>query len=111
MNTSEVPPSRTRRSIPNSRSTSGGDNAEVGSSRMMMRAPDDSTRASSTSCCRPSGSELMAAAGSTSMPRRCRWALASRRIRRQSTSPARLSGCVPSMTFSATDSSGTMLSS
>ena len=34
---------------------SGGESAEVGSSRMMIRAPENSTRPSSTSCCRPSG--------------------------------------------------------
>ena len=49
------------RSTSNRRSTSGGDSAEVGSSRMMMRAPENSTRASSISCCRPIGSEPMRA--------------------------------------------------
>ncbi len=38
------PLSRSRRSTSNRRSTSGGDSAEVGSSRMMMRAPENSTR-------------------------------------------------------------------
>ena len=39
-----------RRSTSNSRSTSGGDSAEVGSSRMTIRAPENSTRAISISC-------------------------------------------------------------
>ena len=40
MKTMLRPASRNRRSRPNSRSTSGGESAEVGSSRMMMRAPE-----------------------------------------------------------------------
>ena len=63
------PASRSRRSTPNRRSTSGGDSAEVGSSRMMMRAPENSTRESSTSCCKPSGSAPIGVRGSTAMPR------------------------------------------
>ena len=55
MKTIAVPCSRSRRSVANSRSTSGGDSAEVGSSRMMMRAPENSTRAISISCCSPIG--------------------------------------------------------
>ena len=39
MKTIAVPSSRSRRRVENRRSTSGGDSAEVGSSRMMMRAP------------------------------------------------------------------------
>ena len=50
MNTMLRPASRSRRSSANSRWTSGGESAEVGSSRMMIRAPENSTRASSTSC-------------------------------------------------------------
>ncbi len=57
MNTNDVPASsRTRRSMANSRAISGGERAEVGSSRMMRRAPEESTRANSTSCCSPIGS-------------------------------------------------------
>ncbi len=41
MKTMLVPSSRSRRSVANSRSTSGGERAEVGSSRMMMRAPGE----------------------------------------------------------------------
>ena len=63
-----VPRSLSRRSTANSRSTSGGDSAEVGSSRMMMRAPEKSTRASSISCCRPIDSGPCARADR----RRCR---------------------------------------
>ncbi len=63
------PLARSRRSTANSRSISGGDRAEVGSSRMMMRAPENSTRDSSTSCCRPIGSVPSVTPGSTSMPR------------------------------------------
>ena len=37
-----------------------------------MRAPENSTRAISTSCCRPSGSAPGRRRGSTSMPSRCR---------------------------------------
>src|SRR5881227_3746090 len=44
MKTIAVPSSRKRRSVANSRSTSGGERAEVGSSRMTMRAPENSTR-------------------------------------------------------------------
>ena len=46
---------RTRRSTSNNRAISGGERAEVGSSRMTIRAPENSTRASSTSCCTPIG--------------------------------------------------------
>ena len=38
------PPSRSLARTANKRSISGGDNAEVGSSRMMMRAPENNTR-------------------------------------------------------------------
>ena len=55
MKTMLVPSSRSRRKVANRRSTSGGESAEVGSSRMMMRAPENSTRAISISCCRPIG--------------------------------------------------------
>ncbi len=48
-----VPSPLSRRSTANSCLISGGDSAEVGSSRMMIRAPLNSTRPSSTSCCRP----------------------------------------------------------
>ena len=48
-----------RRRTLNRRSTSGGESAEVGSSRMMMRAPEKSTRAISISCCRPIGRSPM----------------------------------------------------
>ena len=57
------------RRTPNSRSISGGDKAEVGSSRMMMRAPENSTRESSTSCCTPIGKSPSRARGSMSSPR------------------------------------------
>ena len=53
----------------NRRSISGGDNAEVGSSRMMMRAPENRTRESSTSCCTPIGKSPRRARGSMSSPR------------------------------------------
>ena len=55
MKTMAVPSSRSRRKVANRRSTSGGESAEVGSSRMMMRAPENSTRAISINCCRPIG--------------------------------------------------------
>ena len=95
MKTMLRPSSRSRCSIANRRSTSGGDSAEVGSSRMMMRAPENSTRASSISCCRP--------IGRSPMPRHridvdaetvARCSPASRAMRRQSTMPSRLVGCV-----------------
>ena len=81
----------------NRRSTSGGDSAEVGSSRMMMRAPENSTRASSISCCRPIGSAPMrraridvdAEARRGARARLARHARASRRCR------AALTGCLP----------------
>ncbi len=69
MNTMLCPASRSRRSKPNSRSISGGESADVGSSRIIMRAPENSTRATSTSCCRPSGRPPILARGSTSIPR------------------------------------------
>ena len=68
MKTMAVPSSRSRRKVANRRSTSGGESAEVGSSRMMMRAPENSTRAISISCCRPIGRSPSRASGSTSMP-------------------------------------------
>ena len=49
------PSARNLRNTPKRRATSGGDKAEVGSSRMMMRAPENSTRDSSTNCCKPDG--------------------------------------------------------
>ena len=61
MKTMLRPLARTPRSTSNRRCTSGGDRAEVGSSRMTMRAPENSTRASSISCCRPIASEPMRA--------------------------------------------------
>ncbi len=76
-----------------------------------MRAPEDSTRASSTICCKPSGSEPAGARGSASMPKLRSCSSARRTMPRQSTSPRRPTGCLPSATFSATDSSGTMDSS
>ena len=63
MKTKLLPRSLRRRSTAKSRSTSGGDSAEVGSSRMMMRAPEKSTRASSISCCSPIESEPMRSRG------------------------------------------------
>ena len=62
MKTMLRPDSRSRRSTPNSRSTSGGESAEVGSSRMMMRAPENRTRLISTSCWMPIGNEPIAGA-------------------------------------------------
>ncbi len=111
MNTIPRPVARNRPSSWNSVSTSGGDSAEVGSSKIRMRAPDDSTRASSTICCRPSGSEPAGARGSASMPRLRSCAAARRIMPPQSITPSRFTGCLPSATFSATDSSGTMDSS
>ena len=70
MKTMLRPSWRNRRRTPNSRSTSGGDSAEVGSSRMMMRAPENSTRAISTSCCTPIARSRMRRRGSISTPRR-----------------------------------------
>ena len=63
------PSSRSFARTPNSRSISGGDKAEVGSSRMMMRAPENSTRDSSTSCCTPIGKSPSRARGLMSSPR------------------------------------------
>ena len=90
----------------NSRSISGGDKAEVGSSRMMMRAPENSTRDSSTSCCTPIGKSPSRARGSMSSPRLLSCSLAWRAMKRQATMPKRLTGCTPRNTFSATVSSG-----
>ncbi len=111
MKTMLLPAAFSRRSTWNSRSISGGDSAEVGSSRMIMRAPENSTRVSSTSCCSPIGSAPIRARGSTMMPSPCRCRLASRAMPGQSTSPSRPTGWTPRKTFSATLSSGTMLSS
>ena len=91
-----------RRSTANSRATSGGDSAEVGSSRIRMRAPENSTRLSSTSCCRPTGSAPMRVRGSMSSPRLAISRFASAFIRAQSTVPSGVSGCAPRNTFSAT---------
>ena len=41
----------------------GSSSAAVGSSRMMICAPENSTRESSTSCCRPTGREPMVVVG------------------------------------------------
>ena len=100
------------RSTANRRSTSGGDSAEVGSSRMMMRAPENSTRAISISCCRPIGRSPMprhridvdAEVGELLAAPRAPW-------RASRTRPRRLVGCLPRKTFSATVRSGATLSS
>ena len=105
------PLARSRRSTANSRSISGGDSAEVGSSRMMMRAPENSTRDSSTSCCRPMGSVPSVTPGSMSMPRLSSCSAAAFFMPLQSTMPNRFTGCTPRNTFSATLRSGTTLSS
>ena len=94
MKTMLRPDAFTPRSTSNRRCTSGGDKAEVGSSRMTMRAPENSTRASSISCCRPIASEPMRALGSASMPRLARCSRAPSTIARQSTIPPRV-GCLP----------------
>ena len=111
MKTMLVPSSRNVFSVANRRSTSGGDSAEVGSSRMMMRAPEDSTRAISISCCRPIGRSPSRDIGSTSMPNRFNCSPASRAMRRHCTRPKRLVGWLPRNTFSATVRSGATLSS
>ena len=63
------PPSRSLSRTANRRSISGGDNAEVGSSRIMMRAPENSTRDSSTSCWTPIGKSPRRARGLMARPR------------------------------------------
>ena len=85
-----VPSALSRRSTANRRSISGGDRAEVGSSRMMMRAPLNRTRPSSTSCCRPSGNRPHSWPGSRSIPSRCRCVLGLARHR----APAHDAGAV-----------------
>ena len=95
----------------NRRSISGGDNAEVGSSRMMIRAPENRTRESSTSCCTPIGKSPSLARGLMSSPRFLSCIAAASAIRRQATTPKRLTGCEPRKTFSATLKSGATLSS
>ena len=58
------------RSTPKSCSTSGGDRADVGSSRMMMRAPENRTRASLDQLLQPDRQgRRCAVRGSTSSPR------------------------------------------
>ena len=111
MKTMERPSARSRRSTSNSCFTSGGDSADVGSSRMMICAPENSTRESSTSCCRPTGSEPMVVVGSMSRPRLAISCFASRFMRPQSTVPMAVSGWLPRNTFSATVRSGTTESS
>ena len=71
--TNVCPCARNRRRTSNSRRTSGGDKADVGSSRMTMRAPLNRTRESSISCCKPSGSAPARNAGSISIPSVVRW--------------------------------------
>lgn len=111
MKTIAVPSSRRRRSVANSRSTSGGERAEVGSSRMTMRAPENSTRAISISCWSPIGRSPSRLIGSTSMPKRASCSPASRAMRRHCTRPRALVGWLPRKTFSATVRSGATESS
>ena len=106
-----VPSRLSSRSTANRRAISGGESAEVGSSRMMIRAPLNSTRPSSTSCCSPSGSRPVSASGSIPMPRRSRCFRASCAIARQRTRPAPLVSWWPRNTFSATLNPGTIDSS
>ena len=60
-----LPSSFSLRSDRNRRSISGGDNAEVGSSRMMMLAPENSTRESSTNCSMPKSNQPSVIFGSS----------------------------------------------
>ena len=90
-------------------STSGGDSAEVGSSRMMMRAPENSTRANSINCCRPIGREPMRVRGSTSRPRPLQQLGSRASVGHAAPGgpwPSGPTGCLPRKTFSATLRSG-----
>ena len=111
MKTMLVPSSRNRRKVANRRSTSGGESAEVGSSRMMMRAPENSTRAISISCCRPIGRSPSRDIGSTSMPNLLELLAGLARHAPPLHEAEAVGRLAPRNTFSATVRSGATLSS
>ena len=86
------PSSRKRLSTVNKRSISGGESADVGSSRMISLAPENNTRESSTNCCRPTGRLPMRVAGSISRPRLAICWRAVSFMRRQSITPPAITG-------------------
>ena len=70
MNSTAAPSSRSLSAIPNSRCTSTGESAAVGSSMIRTLASPDSALAISTSCCSAIDSPRAIRSGSICTPRR-----------------------------------------
>ena len=111
MNRIAVPACRSVRTTANSRSTSTGDRAAVGSSMTSTLASKESALAISTSCWSAMDRPRAGRSGSRCMPSRANSSTVCRRIAARSMRRSRRRGCRPMKMFSATDRSANRVGS